>query len=45
MELRGLSANLTTKEILMKSFRELRVWQQAMELVEMIYRLTRKFPK
>ncbi len=29
----------------MKSFRELRVWQQAMELVEMIYRLTQKFPK
>lgn len=29
----------------MKSFRELRVWQQAMKLVEMIYRLTQKFPK
>jgi four helix bundle protein len=29
----------------MKSFRELRVWQQAMTLVEMIYRLTHKFPK
>jgi four helix bundle protein len=29
----------------MKSFRELRVWQQAMELVEKIYRLTQNFPK
>lgn len=29
----------------MKSFRELRVWQAAMNLVEKIYRLTRTFPK
>ena len=29
----------------MKSFRELRVWQVAMNLVENIYRLTRNFPK
>ena len=29
----------------MKSFRELRVWQAAMNLVEKIYRLTRLFPK
>ena len=29
----------------MKSFRELRVWQAAMDLVEKIYRLTREFPK
>jgi four helix bundle protein len=29
----------------MKSLRELRVWQQAMKLGEMIYRLTQKFPK
>jgi len=29
---------------LMKSFRELRVWQQAMDLVEKIYRLTQNFP-
>ena len=29
----------------MKSFRELRVWQAAMNLVEKIYRLTRAFPK
>ncbi len=28
----------------MKSFRELRVWQVAMELVEDVYRLTRPFP-
>lgn len=28
----------------MKSFRDLRVWQAAMELVEKIYRLTQKFP-
>lgn len=27
-----------------KSFRDLRVWQAAMDLVEQIYRLTRKFP-
>ncbi|HWQ56145.1 MAG TPA: four helix bundle protein [Bryobacteraceae bacterium] len=26
-------------------FRELRVWQQAMDMVEMIYRVTRGFPK
>jgi four helix bundle protein len=29
----------------MKSFRELRVWQQAIDLVEKIYRLTQTFPK
>ena len=29
----------------MKSFRELRVWQAAMDLVETVYLLTRKFPK
>ena len=29
----------------MKSFRELRVWQVSMNLVEEIYRLTRAFPK
>lgn len=29
----------------MKSFRELRVWQAAIELVERIYLLTRTFPK
>ncbi|HEV7472523.1 MAG TPA: four helix bundle protein [Pyrinomonadaceae bacterium] len=29
----------------MKSFRELRVWQKAMDLVERVYHLTREFPK
>ena len=29
----------------MKSFRELRVWQAAMNLVEKVYLLTRRFPK
>lgn len=29
----------------MKSFRELRVWQKAVDLVEKIYLLTRKFPR
>ena len=29
----------------MQSFRELRVWQAAMNLVENIYRLTQAFPK
>jgi len=29
----------------MKSFRELRVWQAAMNLVEEIYSITRRFPK
>lgn len=29
----------------MKSFRELRIWQAAMDLVEKIYLLTRTFPK
>jgi hypothetical protein len=29
----------------MKSFRELRVWQAGMELVEEVYGLTRKFPR
>jgi four helix bundle protein len=28
-----------------KSFRDLRVWQAAMDLVERVYRLTRAFPK
>src|SRR5438034_11347896 len=30
---------------IMKSFRELRVWQKAIDLVEKIYLLTRDFPK
>src|ERR1044072_2096702 len=29
----------------MKSFRELRVWQRSMDLVEKVYFLTREFPK
>ncbi|CAN5891284.1 hypothetical protein BH18ACI4_BH18ACI4_10010 [soil metagenome] len=29
----------------MISFRELRVWEAAMNLVEKVYRLTRRFPK
>lgn len=29
----------------MKSFRELRVWQKAMDLVETVYLLTQEFPK
>ena len=29
----------------MKSFRELRVWQAAMNLVEKVYRVARTFPK
>ena len=29
----------------LKSFRDLRVWQAAMDLVEHIYRLTQNFPK
>ena len=29
----------------MKSFRELRVWQKAMDLVETVYLLTQYFPK
>jgi four helix bundle protein len=29
----------------MKSFRELRVWQQSMDLVEAVYILTQRFPK
>lgn len=29
----------------MKSFRELRVWQQSMDLVEAVYMLTQRFPK
>jgi four helix bundle protein len=28
-----------------KSYRDLRVWQAAMELVEQVYRLTETFPK
>ena len=28
-----------------KSFRDLRVWQLAMDLVELVYQLTRNFPK
>ncbi len=31
--------------MLIKSFRDLRVWQASMELVEEIYRLTRSFPR
>ena len=30
---------------IMKSFRELRVWQKSMDLVETVYLLTRDFPK
>lgn len=30
---------------IVKSFRDLRVWQAAMDLVEQIYRLTQSFPK
>jgi four helix bundle protein len=37
--------NYATKGELMKSFRELRVWQQAIDLVEKIYLLTQNFPK
>ena len=29
----------------MKSFRELRVWQRGMDLVETVYLLARDFPK
>ena len=29
----------------MKSFRELRVWQLGISLVELVYDLTRSFPK
>ena len=29
----------------MKSFRDLRVWQRAMDLVEKVYPLTQKFPR
>ncbi|MFN2499902.1 MAG: four helix bundle protein, partial [Pyrinomonadaceae bacterium] len=29
----------------MKSFRELRVWQKAIDLVEKIYLITQKFPR
>jgi four helix bundle protein len=29
----------------MKSFRDLRVWQRAMDLVEKVYLLTQKFPR
>jgi len=29
----------------MKSFRDLRVWQKAMDLVEKVYLLTQKFPR
>jgi four helix bundle protein len=38
---------LTPKTLggIMKSFRELRVWQKAMDLVETVYLLTRDFPK
>lgn len=30
---------------MISSYRDLRVWQAAMELVEQVYHLTRKFPK
>jgi|SRR5581483_1322867 len=33
------------KEATIRSFRDLRVWQAAMELVENVYMLTEKFPK
>jgi len=29
----------------MRSFTDLRVWQEAMNMVEMIYQLTKKYPK
>ncbi len=29
----------------MKSFRDLRVWQRAMDLVENVYLMTQKFPR
>jgi four helix bundle protein len=32
-------------DLQLKSFRELRVWQAAMNLVEKIYRVTQRFPK
>jgi four helix bundle protein len=28
-----------------QSYRDLRIWQQGVELVEMIYKITREFPK
>jgi four helix bundle protein len=28
-----------------KNFKELRIWQESIELVEEIYRITKKFPK
>lgn len=28
-----------------RSYRDLRVWQEAMDLAELVYRLTRRFPK
>jgi four helix bundle protein len=39
------SSPAAQKGELMKSFRELRVWQQTIDLVEKIYRLTQAFPK
>jgi four helix bundle protein len=33
------------QETTIRSFRDLRVWQAAMDLVEQIYLVTRKFPK
>jgi four helix bundle protein len=30
---------------MIKSFRDLTVWQEAMNLIEMIYRITKSFPK
>lgn len=33
------------KEIMVKNYRELIVWQKAMDLVELIYEITHKFPK
>ena len=29
----------------LKSFRDLRIWQLAMELVEVVYKVTKQFPK
>jgi len=34
---------VNSKEI--KNFKDLRIWQESIELVEKIYRITKKFPK
>lgn len=41
----ALVINAKTLGGTMKSFRELRVWQQAMDLVEKVYVLTQDFPR